>query len=160
MDFDPVLLARVPVRLHHCFPHHFPELHDRAGGLYRDAGAMWLRTGNDRYHHLMRFWTKIFAVSFAHGRRVRHRALLPVRHQLEPLLGRRRQRGRSADRLRGAERIFPGGDFPRRAAVRLQPRAALALCALRCDRRDRHRDLGLLDLVGQQLDANAERSSR
>ena len=28
---------------------------------------MWLRSGNDRYQHLMRFWTKIFAVSFAMG---------------------------------------------------------------------------------------------
>jgi cytochrome d ubiquinol oxidase subunit I len=30
-------------------------------------GAMWLRSGNDHYHLLMRFWTKIFAVSFAMG---------------------------------------------------------------------------------------------
>src|SRR6185436_510698 len=30
-------------------------------------GAMWLRTGNDRYQHLMQFWTRIFAVSFAMG---------------------------------------------------------------------------------------------
>ena len=28
---------------------------------------IWLRSGNDRYQHLMRFWTKIFAVSFAMG---------------------------------------------------------------------------------------------
>ena len=28
---------------------------------------MWLRTGDERYHRLMRFWTKIFAVSFAMG---------------------------------------------------------------------------------------------
>jgi cytochrome d ubiquinol oxidase subunit I len=28
---------------------------------------MWLRSGNDHYHLLMRFWTKIFAVSFAMG---------------------------------------------------------------------------------------------
>ena len=28
---------------------------------------MWLRTGNDRYQHLMHFWTRIFAVSFAMG---------------------------------------------------------------------------------------------
>jgi cytochrome d ubiquinol oxidase subunit I len=28
---------------------------------------MWLRSGEERYHRLMRFWTKIFAVSFAMG---------------------------------------------------------------------------------------------
>ena len=28
---------------------------------------MWLRTDQERYHRLMRFWTKIFAVSFAMG---------------------------------------------------------------------------------------------
>src|SRR5947207_5748918 len=28
---------------------------------------MWLRTGEDRYQMLARFWTKIFAVSFAMG---------------------------------------------------------------------------------------------
>jgi cytochrome d ubiquinol oxidase subunit I len=28
---------------------------------------MWVRTGEDRYQQLMRFWTKIFAVSFAMG---------------------------------------------------------------------------------------------
>src|SRR6185312_10898082 len=30
-------------------------------------GAMWLKTGREHYHGLMRFWTKIFAVSFAMG---------------------------------------------------------------------------------------------
>ena len=28
---------------------------------------LWKRTGNDHFHRLARFWTKIFAVSFAMG---------------------------------------------------------------------------------------------
>ena len=54
----------------------------------------------------MRFWTKIFAVSFAMGVVSGIVLSLPVRHQLEPLLGRRRQRDRPADRLRGADARF------------------------------------------------------
>ena len=96
----------------------------------RRCWSCWLRTGGEHYHRLARFWTKIFAVSFAHGRRLGHRAQLPVRHQLEPLLGRRRQRHRAADRLRGADRLLPRSDLPRRDAVRLEPGAALA--ARRC----------------------------
>ncbi len=30
-------------------------------------GLLWVRTGRERFHSLMRFWTRIFAVSFAMG---------------------------------------------------------------------------------------------
>ena len=67
MDFDPVLLARLQFAFTITFHIIFPSLHDRAVGLHRDAAVMWLRTGDEHYHRLARFWTKIFAVSFAMG---------------------------------------------------------------------------------------------
>ena len=33
----------------------------------RRCEVLWLRTGSERFHRLARFWTKIFAVSFAMG---------------------------------------------------------------------------------------------
>ena len=42
--------------------------------------------------NLSQFWLRIFADLLRHGRRHRHRHAVPVRHQLEPLLRRRRQR--------------------------------------------------------------------
>ena len=105
----------------------------------------------------MRFWTKIFAVSFAMG--VVSGIVLSYQfgtnwsrfsvvagNMVGPLLG-----------YEVLTRVFPGGDLPRHPAVRLQPRAALALCAVGGDRRGRHRDLGVLDYVRQQLDADAGR---
>ena len=49
---------------------------------------------------------------------------LPVRHQLAGLHEQGRQHRRAAARLRGADRVLPRGDLPRRDAVRHEPRAA------------------------------------
>ena len=76
MDLDPVLLARLQFAFTIDVPHHFPELHHRAVGVHRDACCVrWLVTGREHLHRLARFWTKIFAVSFAHGRGVGDRAV-------------------------------------------------------------------------------------
>src|SRR5665811_1162279 len=45
----------------------FPSFTIGLSAYIATLGAMWLRSGEDRYHRLMRFWTKIFAVSFAMG---------------------------------------------------------------------------------------------
>ena len=135
----------------------FPSFTIGLSAYIATLGVLWLRSGSERYQHAHALLDQDLRGLVRDGRRVRNRAVLSVRHQLEPLLGRGRQRGRSVDRLRGAERVFPGGDLPRRAAVRLQPRAALALRAVGSDRRRRHRHLGVLDSVGQQLDADADR---
>ena len=157
MDFDPVLLGRLQFAFTIIFHIIFPSFTIGLSAYIATLGVVWLRTGDERYHRLMRFWTKIFAVSFAMG--VVSGIVLSYQfgtnwsrfsvvagNVVGPLA-----------RLRGADRFLPGGDLPRRPAVRLQPRAALALCAVGGDRRGRHRDLGVLDPLRQQLDADAGR---
>jgi len=67
MDIDPVLLARLQFAFTIIFHIIFPSFTIGLSAYIATLGAMWLRSGNDRYHQLMRFWTKIFAVSFAMG---------------------------------------------------------------------------------------------
>src|SRR6202795_3322210 len=67
MDFDPVLLARLQFAFTIIFHIIFPSFTIGLSAYIATLGALWLRTGTERYHLLMRFWTKIFAVSFAMG---------------------------------------------------------------------------------------------
>jgi cytochrome d ubiquinol oxidase subunit I len=67
MDFDPVLLARLQFAFTIIFHIIFPSFTIGLSAYIATLGAMWLRFGEERYHLLMRFWTKIFAVSFAMG---------------------------------------------------------------------------------------------
>ena len=149
MDFDPVLLARLQFAFTIIFHIIFPSFTIGLSAYIATLGAIWLRSGNDRYHQLMRFWTKIFAVSFAMG--VVSGIVLSYQfgtnwsrfsvfagNVIGPL-----------DRLRSSERVFPGSDFSRRSALRIQSRAALALRTLGGNRRRWHRHFGILDLVRQ-----------
>jgi cytochrome bd ubiquinol oxidase subunit I len=67
MDFDPVLLARLQFAFTIIFHIIFPSFTIGLSAYVATLGAIWLRTGDERYQRLMRFWTKIFAVSFAMG---------------------------------------------------------------------------------------------
>ncbi len=67
MDLDPVLLARLQFAFTVTFHIIFPSFTIGLSAYIATLGVMWLRTDNERYHRLMRFWTKIFAVSFAMG---------------------------------------------------------------------------------------------
>jgi cytochrome d ubiquinol oxidase subunit I len=67
MDFDPVLLARIQFAFTITFHIIFPSFTIGLSAYIATLGVMWLRTSQERYHRLMRFWTKIFAVSFAMG---------------------------------------------------------------------------------------------
>lgn len=67
MDMDPVLLARLQFAFTIIFHIIFPSFTIGLSAYIATLGAMWLRTGTERYHLLMRFWTRIFAVSFAMG---------------------------------------------------------------------------------------------
>lgn len=67
MDLDPVMLARAQFAFTVTFHIIFPSFTIGLSAYIATLGAMWIRTGRDRYHLLMRFWTKIFAVSFAMG---------------------------------------------------------------------------------------------
>ena len=67
MEFDPVLLARLQFAFTIIFHIIFPSFTIGLSAYIATLGALWLRSGNERYRSLMRFWTKIFAVSFAMG---------------------------------------------------------------------------------------------
>src|SRR5579862_8436291 len=67
MDFDPVLLARLQFAFTIIFHIIFPSFTIGLSAYIATLGVMWLRTGREHFHVLMRFWTRIFAVSFAMG---------------------------------------------------------------------------------------------
>jgi cytochrome d ubiquinol oxidase subunit I len=67
MDLDPVLLARLQFAFTVTFHIIFPAFTIGLSAYIATLEVMWLRTGIERYHLLARFWTKIFAVSFAMG---------------------------------------------------------------------------------------------
>src|SRR5471032_2783502 len=67
MEFDPALLARVQFAFTITFHIIFPSFTIGLSAYIATLGVLWLRTGGERYHTLMKFWTKIFAVSFAMG---------------------------------------------------------------------------------------------
>jgi cytochrome d ubiquinol oxidase subunit I len=61
------MLARLQFAFTIIFHIIFPSFTIGLSAYIATLGAMWLRSGTERYHLLMRFWTKIFAVSFAMG---------------------------------------------------------------------------------------------
>ena len=67
MDFDPVLLGRLQFAFTIIFHIIFPTFTIGLSAYIATLGVVWVRTGDERYHRLMRFWIKIFAVSFAMG---------------------------------------------------------------------------------------------
>jgi cytochrome d ubiquinol oxidase subunit I len=67
MDFDPAFLARLQFAFTVTFHIIFPSFTIGLSAYMATLGALWLRTDNERYHLLMKFWSKIFAVSFAMG---------------------------------------------------------------------------------------------
>src|SRR4029079_18349300 len=67
MDMDPVLLARIQFAFTISFHIIFPSFTIGLAAYIATLLAMWLRTGQERYQLLARFWTKIFAVCCAMG---------------------------------------------------------------------------------------------
>jgi cytochrome d ubiquinol oxidase subunit I len=67
MDLDPVLLARLQFAFTISFHIIFPSFTIGLAAYIATLEVMWSWTGQDRYKRVARFWTKIFAVSFAMG---------------------------------------------------------------------------------------------
>src|SRR5919112_601147 len=67
MDLDPVLLARLQFAFTITFHIIFPSFTIGLSAYIATLGVLWLKRGAERYHRIMQFWTKIFAVSFAMG---------------------------------------------------------------------------------------------
>jgi cytochrome bd ubiquinol oxidase subunit I len=64
---DAALLARIQFAFTISFHIIFPAFTIGLSAFIATLEVMWLRTGHQHYHTLARFWTKIFAVSFAMG---------------------------------------------------------------------------------------------
>jgi len=67
MEFDPVLLARLQFAFTISFHIIFPTFTIGLSAYIATLEVMWLWSGGEHYHRLARFWTKIFAISFAMG---------------------------------------------------------------------------------------------
>ena len=67
MDLDPVLLARLQFAFTVTFHIIFPSFTIGLSAFIATLLIRWLFTGREHLHRLARFWTKIFAVSFAMG---------------------------------------------------------------------------------------------
>ncbi len=67
MDFDPVLLARFQFAFTIAFHIIFPSFTIGLSAYIATLEVLWGRTGRDVYRNIARFWTRIFAVSFAMG---------------------------------------------------------------------------------------------
>ena len=67
MDLDPVLLARWQFAFTISFHIIFPSFTIGLSAYIATLEVLWGRTGHDVYRNMARFWTRIFAVSFAMG---------------------------------------------------------------------------------------------
>jgi cytochrome d ubiquinol oxidase subunit I len=67
MELDPVLIARMQFAFTVTFHIIFPTFTIGLSAYIATLLVMWVSTGRDRYQRLARFWTRIFAVSFAMG---------------------------------------------------------------------------------------------
>ena len=67
MDAQALLLARLQFAFTISFHIIFPAFTIGLSAFIATLLVLWRRTGQDHYHRLARFWTKIFAVSFAMG---------------------------------------------------------------------------------------------
>jgi len=67
MEADPVLLARIQFAFTIAFHIIFPSFTIGLAAFIATLLVRWYVTGREHLHRLARFWTKIFAVSFAMG---------------------------------------------------------------------------------------------
>jgi cytochrome bd ubiquinol oxidase subunit I len=67
MEFDPVFIARLQFAFTVIFHIIFPTFTIGLSAYIATLLVMWRATGTERYQRLARFWTRIFAVSFAMG---------------------------------------------------------------------------------------------
>jgi cytochrome d ubiquinol oxidase subunit I len=67
MDLDATFLARIQFAFTVSFHIVFPSFTIGLAAFIATLLVRWRMTGEERFHRLARFWTKIFAVSFAMG---------------------------------------------------------------------------------------------
>src|ERR1700684_1432765 len=67
MDLDTVDLSRIQFAFTIIYHIIFPTFTIGLSAYIATLCVMWMATGQERYRDLARFWTRIFAVSFAMG---------------------------------------------------------------------------------------------
>ncbi|MPT22295.1 MAG: cytochrome ubiquinol oxidase subunit I, partial [Starkeya sp.] len=67
MELDPTMLARIQFAFTVSFHIIFPSFTIGLAAYIATLELLWIGTGHERYHRIARFFTKIFAVSFAMG---------------------------------------------------------------------------------------------
>ena len=67
LGLDATILARIQFAFTVTFHIIFPAFTIGLASYIATLEAIWFFRGDDRYHRLARFWTKVFAVSFAMG---------------------------------------------------------------------------------------------
>ncbi len=67
MHLDPVFLSRIQFALTIMFHYIFPPLTIGLGAIMVIMEGMYLKTRDDKYEIMTKFWTKVFAVNFAMG---------------------------------------------------------------------------------------------
>ena len=97
--FDALLLARIQFAFTVAFHFIFPAFTIGLSSYLAVLNGLYLWKKDERYLRLFKFWIKIFAVSFGHGRRVGHHHVLSVRHELVGVFRYCRARDRAAHGL-------------------------------------------------------------
>ena len=65
LGFDALLLARIQFGFTVAFHFIFPAFTIGLASYLAVLNALWLKTGNERFLRLFRYWIKIFAITFA-----------------------------------------------------------------------------------------------
>ena len=157
MEFDPVLLARLQFAFTITFHIIFPSFTIGLSAFIATLLVRWMTTGREHLHRLARFWTKIFAVSFAMGvvsgivlsyqfGTNWSRFSVVVGNVIGPLIGYEVLTAFFLEATFLGVMLFGWNRVP----PWLHVLSAIV-------GRGRHRDLGVLDPVGEQLDADPGR---
>ena len=93
-----------------------------------------------------------------HGRRLGHRDVVPVRHQLARIHEHGRQYRRAAAGVRSPDRVLPRGDVSRGDALRHEPGPGMGAHAVHRAGGSGHHTVGILDPRAQLVDANTDRA--
>jgi cytochrome d ubiquinol oxidase subunit I len=64
---EVLLLSRIQFALTTAFHYLYPPLSIGLGLLLVIMEGLWLKTGKPVYHQMARFWTRVFALTFAIG---------------------------------------------------------------------------------------------
>ena len=149
LGVDATFLARIQFAFTVAFHIVFPAFTIGLSSYIATLEGVWFFAGDDRFQRLARYWTKIFAVSFAMG----VVSGVPMSYQfgtnwsqfsiatgnvIGPLLG-----------YEVLMAFFLEFELSGRNAVRLEPRAALAAFLRKPDGGRGHASVGILDSGGQ-----------